>query len=560
MTSIDEVMRALGDGDVLTPLDVQIARVLVRRSGEGGGKALATAIGAAFTSKACREGHSAITIARIVEQVHEARTELGGSAPSALSDEGETWWTSMLMDSACVSDGTTLTPLVLRDGMLQFWRYHAAEGRIARRVRELVATNGASPAFSIITGGPGTGKTTTAARVLVELAERTPHLRVALAAPTGKAAARLTESMRLRFDDINGDNGSRAYPAADARTLHRLLGYSQHKDAFANTAENPLGEDIVIVDEASMVDVLMMDALLRATKPGARLMLVGDHNQLASVDAGDVLGVLCRAARDEGAGSPLYESVTWLDKSWRFGQHPAIGELAKAILAGDADMVLKTCGGQSPSDVRLCPPPSDTDALLEPLRKHLDRCLGAASPAALLDALGTFRLLAPERKGRLGVDRINVAVERWLARQGHAVHERWYHGRPVLVTANDYSTGVFNGDLGVVWREGASASVHFPAGGGTTRALAPVKLPAVETAWAMTVHKAQGSEFDEVLVVLPEHESRILSRELLYTAVTRARNAVTIFSSEAAIRSAVGRAAERTSGLAALLRGDGAPA
>ena len=288
MNPIGEVMRALGDGDVLAPLDVQIARVLVRRSDESGDRALATSICAAFTSKACREGHSAITIARIVEQAREARKELGGATASALPDEGDAWWTSTLKDSACVSDGTTLTPLVLREGVLQFWRYYAAEGRIARRVREMVAANGESPAFSIITGGPGTGKTTTAARVLVELAERTPHLRVALAAPTGKAAARLTESMRLRFDEIKGGDGARAYPAADARTLHRLLGYSQHKDAFTNNADNPLGEDVVIVDEASMVDVLMMDALLRATKPGARLMLVGDHNQLASVDAGDV--------------------------------------------------------------------------------------------------------------------------------------------------------------------------------------------------------------------------------------------------------------------------------
>ena len=556
MSDPGALLRTLSETLMFDPIDVQLAGVLTRRANATGDRAIALALGAAFTSRAVREGHSAITIAQLSEQTREMRTQLGDAVLAVPPDDEDSWWVRMLRSSTdAVGGATGLTPLVLDDGMLQFRRYYDAESRIAEHVRRAVQVGGGGnpPAFSIITGGPGTGKTTMVARMLTEMIAREPQLRVALAAPTGKAAARVSETMRQRLDSRAADDAMRARIPGTAQTLHRLLGYRPWNDRFERNQDNPLGEDLVIVDEASMVDVLMMDALLRALKPGARLILVGDHNQLASVDAGDVLGALCRAAHAAGPGAPLYECVTWLTKSWRFGEHPAIGALANAILAGDPEAVLEVCADGSHSDVQLNPPPPDTDTLLAPLLSHLEECLGADSPAALLGALERFRVLAPEREGRLGVEGINIAIERWLARRGHPVRERWYHGRPVLVTANDYSTGIFNGDLGVVWRESDSVMVHFPAEGGGTRAVAPAKLPLVATAWAMTVHKSQGSEFDEVLVVLPEHESRVLGRELLYTAVTRARHAVTIFASEAAISQAVARPAERTSGLAARL-------
>jgi exodeoxyribonuclease V alpha subunit len=385
-------------------------------------------------------------------------------------------------------------------------------------------------------------------------------LRAALAAPTGKAAARLTESIRQRLDIVERETGGRARAPAEAQTLHRLLGYSPRTDTFSHGEADPLDDDLVIVDEASMVDVLMLDALLRALRPGAGLMLVGDHNQLASIDAGDVLGALSRTALAAAPGSPLRRSVTRLEKSWRFELQPAIGTLANAILAGDADATLRACADAATPQVRIRPPAPSTDALLDPIVPNLERCLAARSPEALLDALESFRLLAPEREGRMGVHGINAAVERWLARHGHPVHEPWYHGRPVLVTANDYTTGVFNGDLGVVWREGGNVVVQLRGSDGAARPIAPVRLPSVETAWAMTVHKAQGSEFDDVLVVVPETASRVMNRELLYTAVTRARRGVTIVGSDGAIRSAVARSTGRTSGLAARLAELAAPA
>jgi exodeoxyribonuclease V alpha subunit len=558
VSDLRELLGALRETLMLDAIDVQIAGVLTRRTNATGEEAMALALGAALASRAVREGHSAITIGQLSEQTREMRTRLGVAALPVPPDDEDSWWVRMLGSGTdAVGEATGLMPLVLDDGMLQFRRYYDAESRIAEHVRRAVQVGGRGggnpPAFSIITGGPGTGKTTMVARMLTEMVVREPELRVALTAPTGKAAARVSETMRQRLGTLDADDATRARIPAVAQTLHRLLGYRPWADRFERNEDNPLGEDLVIVDEASMVDVLMMDALLRALKPGARLILVGDHNQLASVDAGDVLGALCRAAHAAGRGAPLYECVTWLTKSWRFGEHAAIGALANAILAGDPEGVLAVCADGSHSDVALNSPPPDTDTLLAPLLSHLEECLGADSPAALLGALERFRVLAPEREGRLGVEGINTAIERWLARRGHPVHERWYHGRPVLVTANDYSTGIFNGDLGVVWRESDSVMVHFPAEGGGTRAVAPAKLPLVATAWAMTVHKSQGSEFDEVLVVLPGHESRVLGRELLYTAVTRARLAVTIFASEAAIWQAVARPAERTSGLAARL-------
>ncbi|MCX6027675.1 MAG: exodeoxyribonuclease V subunit alpha [Chloroflexi bacterium] len=553
-----DVLRRLADGKVIEPFDAQLAGVVVRRgcrtrTGEetadqplAGDQALAIALAAAFACRACGDGHSAISVAELGGQALEAQTRMPGALPPNHDYDRADWWTELLRGATCVSDGRAPAPLVLRDGLVQLWRYFKAEERIARRVHEMLRAGGAAPAFEIITGGPGTGKTTYIADKLKQMVVA-DTARTALAAPTGKAATRLTETLRQRLGEVQ--------LPLKASTIHRLLGTSKRTTTFTHNEENHLAEDFVIVDEASMVDVLLMDALLRAMKPGARLMLVGDQHQLSSVGAGDLLGELCREAKDEGPGSPLFLSVTWLTRSWRFEERPGIGALAKGILAGDGDAVLAACADSAAPYVQLQVPPRNPEAILEPVLPHLRKCLEADSPAALLDALGAFRLLAPEREERLGVSGINAAVERWLEGQGRAVRQDlWYHGRPVLVTENNYALGVFNGDLGVVWRDDDGVAVYFPAEGGATRKVSRARLPRVETAWAMTVHKAQGSEFNEVLVVFPEYESRLLSRELLYTAVTRARQSVTIFAGEGAIRSAVGRSTGRTSGLAGRLR------
>lgn len=534
-------------------LDLQLATTLVRRGKESGDQAMAVALAVALLSRALREGHSALAITELARQARQGGPAPAGPAPAEPPVDDEAWWTRTLTASALVSNGDVMTPLVVRSGLLQFRRYYEAERRIAERVLELATSfsDAGVPAFSIITGGPGTGKTTLVARTLARLFSIDPGLRVALAAPTGKAAARLTESIRLRWEELAKESGAPSRPPLEARTLHRLLRYSQSRDRFLANRQDPLDEALVIVDEASMVDVLMLDALLQALKPGARLVLVGDHHQLASVDAGDVLGALYRAAGEAGPVSPLGRAVETLTKNWRFEAQPGISTLASAILAGDAKGTVAACGGHG--EARLLSPPASLAALLTTIEGHLERCLAADSPEAALHALESFRILAPEREGPLGVNSINAAVERWLARRGRGVQEHWYHGRPVLVTANDYSTGVFNGDLGVVWRSGDALAIRFRTPDGATRAIPPLRLPAVETAWAMTVHKAQGSEFDDVLVVIPERESRVMSRELLYTAVTRARKTVTLVGTEASVRRAVGKSSTRTSGLVARL-------
>ena len=552
MSAVPAMLTVLGEGGAFEAIDLQLADVMVRRSGLAESAGPPVALLTALLSRARREGHSGLTLTQLAEQALSLRDEAKDVLSGAVDDPK--WWERTLASIPIIGTGSGFAPIVLRSPLLQFWRYYEAESRIADRVvraLRLPADNVLAP-FGIITGGPGTGKTTLVARMLTDLEKKAPALTVALAAPTGKAAARLSESIRARTAEA-GDGRAMLTTVSEARTLHRLLRYSPNTDTYRANESDPLDEDLVIADEASMVDILMLDALLRAIRPSGKVLLVGDHHQLASVDTGDVLGTLCRTA-DSGTLPALKDRVTTLTRSWRFEKQPAIGQLANAVLAGDAALAEQVCsGGGEVSSVRLMPLPPAASQLLEPVVPQLRRCLQAKSPEESLAALDAFRILAPEREGRLGVQGINDAVERWLAQHGRAVHEPWYHGRPVLVTANDYATGVFNGDLGVVWRDGANVSVHFPGNDRTIRAIAPIRLPAVETAWAMTVHKAQGSEFDRVLVVIPDHDSRVMSRELLYTAITRARENVTLMANPASLERAIARRTGRTSGLEARL-------
>ncbi len=556
MSDLQAMLHDVKVSGTFEPLDCQLAALLVRRSHISGEPAIAIVLATLLLSRAVREGHSALTITQLARQARHLQSDAAVAVLIDLSVADEAWWTEILSSSPLVSGGTDQLPIVLVGELLQFKRYYDAEMRIADRVRTLLREPQADglPAFSIVTGGPGTGKTTFVARRLLELQATHADLRVALAAPTGKAAARLSETIRQRMDELAQSTGMRAEAPAEARTLHRLLGYSPNTNTFRRNATDPLDDDLVIIDEASMVDVLMLDALLRALKVGARLMLVGDHNQLASVDAGDVLGALCRAALTAKDHGPLNASVTVLSTSWRFADQPAIGTLASAILSGDVEAVLRACTQSDTPEVGLRALTVSSDDLVEFIVPGLERCFSAQSPDDLLAAVESFRVLAPEREGRTGVSGINAAIERWLARRGHPVLDTWYHGRPVLVTANDYSSRVYNGDVGVVWREAGEVAVYFRGNDGKVRAIAPVRLPSVETAWAMTVHKSQGSEFDDVLVVLPEHESRTMSRELLYTAVTRAKRRVRIMGSDSALAVAVRRVTGRTSGLAERLQ------
>ena len=562
--SVDHRLTAFFDAAVeqylLSTSDRILGELTVRRAGLSGETAVPIAVAVALLARARDDGHSALSLSDLAAEATELARELaaavGTDASGALMHERDpAWWRAMLIAVPSVVQGansSAASPLVLHGSLVQFRRYFDAEQRIAAHLRMSLAHG--EPTFRVITGGPGTGKTTRIAELLIDTLARDPARRVALAAPTGIAAARLSESVRLRLDGMNASPDVRARVPQSARTVHRLLGYQPDRDRFWSRAGTPLPYDLVILDEASMVDVLLMDALVAALPPHATLLLVGDQDQLASVEAGDVFGAICRVAHDIGTGHALHDRVLRLTRSYRFEAHPTIGEAAAAILAGDVAALSALVHDPARTDVRWVPAPHDRAELLALLVPHLERCLSAESPAAALTALDGFRVLCAEREGTWGVAGINAEVERWLRSQGTVITERWYHRRPVMVIANDYGTQLFNGDVGVAWEAHGELLVHFPGPEGATRAIQPARLPETQTAWAMTVHKAQGSEFTNVIVMLPAKGSRVLGRELLYTAVTRARGHVLIVGDETVMGSAVSRTVRRGSGLEAILR------
>lgn len=531
-------------------------------------------------------------------------------------------WCAQLLQLRCCGaalapDGMVdaeVTPLVVDGTRLYLRRFHDAERRVARAISERVqqprandlsasaelfrklfphaamstdwqaaaAVAALRSSLVFITGGPGTGKTTVAARLLALLIARAPSVTVAVAAPTGRAAARLSEAIggAVQREQLHAFVGAQL--PTSGNTLHRLLGYAPWNDQFRHHAGNPLPHDVIIVDEASMVDVLMMDALFSAVKADARVIVLGDPDQLASVDTGFVLGDVARAAQPAhdalsalhstsfandyaalsgGAASlipsqatvpPLRDAVVRLRVSYRFGQRPGIGALATATQAGHADEALRVLDDATYDDVSLDAPGS-VAALLAPILPQLTEYLHATTPEAALGALARFRVLCALRDGETGVAGVNSAIERWLSQQGYVVNG-WYDHRPVLITANDPSLRLFNGDVGSTLAVDGVPYVHFPLADGGSRAIAPSRLPAHETAWAMTVHKSQGSEFDHVRLVLPDADTRILTRELLYTGITRARERVTIVGTAAMVRLATSRTVARASGLVDRLR------
>jgi exodeoxyribonuclease V alpha subunit len=430
--------------------------------------------------------------------------------------------------------------------------------------------------LTVLTGGPGTGKTTTVAKVLALLQHLAgPGVRIALAAPTGKAAARLQEAVRSGIRQLSEQHSS-ALTAPDATTLHRLLGpLPATATRFRHDRQRHLPFDVVVLDETSMVSLPMMARLLEALRPNARLVLVGDPDQLASVEAGAVLGDLVARAPvaswlpavldpllpgDLPSGSEavdaLRNGVVRLTQVHRHGAE--IGSLAEAIRTGDTDAVLGRLRAGDPAigwyDTEGERPDVAALAALREDAEAAGLAMTAAAEsgdaAAALRALDQHRVLVAHRRGRAGVTRWASQVEGWVAAAtDRADGGRWYPGRPLLVTANDRDVGLYNGDTGVVIREPGGALVAAFGETEHPRAVRLHRVPSAEAVYAMTVHRGQGSAFDAVSVVLPPASSPLLARELLYTAVTRARSRVRIVGSEAAVRRAVTRPVRRASGL-----------
>ena len=401
---------------------------------------------------------------------------------------------------------------------------------------------------SVITGGPGTGKTSTLARVLAVLAHSIGPLRVALAAPTGKAAARMAQAVSLAAADPSFPAEDRAHVQdLSAATLHRLLGVlPENGTRFRHHRGNKLPHDVVVVDETSMVALPMMARLLEAVRPDTRLVLVGDPDQLASVEAGAVLEDLVT-----GFGAGPDSPVRRLERVHRFGEQ--IGHLAAAVRDGEADAAwqLLTSG----SDELLLVEPTDLDSIdrmVAPTALALAEAARSGDRTAAVAALDRHRLLCAHREGPYGVRSWNRRVERLLMTElGVDWLPPWYAGQPLLVNGNDYGLRLWNGDTGVVCTDGDGLVAVIADGSAPEgRELSLSRLADVSTAHAMTVHRSQGSQFDEVTVLLPDPDSRLLTRELLYTAVTRARRRVRVVGGEESVRAAVARRAERATGLA----------
>ena len=425
--------------------------------------------------------------------------------------------------------------------------------------------------LAVVCGGPGTGKTFTVLRVLVLLQRfaATP-LRIALAAPTGKAAQRLGESVRAGLDALPLDAAERARLPTDASTLHRLLGFRPQAVDPRHGREHPLDLDVLVVDEASMVDLPLMAKLLRALPASARLILLGDPDQLPAVENGAVLATLSACNRDNAyspvaarwieaatgeqvAQAPsrtaLADGIVRLERPRRFGGESGIARLVRAIRIGDPARVFDVLADSDDITWHAGPRRLDSRDRIGALRTAHAGLLAAQSPLDALDALARFRLLCALREGPSGVAGLNAAVE--TALHGAQARGSLYAGRPILVTSNDPALGVYNGDVGILFGEspGAPLRAWFTRSDGEVRAHLPAQLPAFESAYAMTVHKAQGSEFDTVELVLPPAPHALLTREWFYTAVSRARRHLVVEGSRDVIAAALSRQVERFNGL-----------
>ncbi|MEM7354959.1 MAG: exodeoxyribonuclease V subunit alpha, partial [Acidobacteriota bacterium] len=610
------LLETLAAAGALQPIDLHLARLLQRRG--AGDSADLVALAGALVSRERGRGHSCIDPS---DWAGRALPTDDAAFLPPLPDL--TSWRRALDSSPLVSHGERSTPLILdAAGRLYLSRYWHAEQRLSRTLRARLespppeldaealaplfnrlftaptdrAPEDSAPAdntvdwqavaaaaalasrLTLVSGGPGTGKTTTVARILVLLAAVDPTTRIALAAPTGKAAARLGEAISEQLATLPIDDELRERVPHSAATLHRLLGYDPRRDRFRHHARRPLVCDALVVDEASMVDLLMMDAALSALPRSARIILLGDKNQLASVETGSVFGDLCTAARSEAgtsshfaelfrrlgggtmpvsehlAAGDLADTAVELRISYRFRDQPGIGELAGAIRRGDADRTQAALEDPRLDDIGHLEPPAEQEAAILPIVPALEDYLAAESPAAALERLTRFRILCARRRGDWGIERLNRVVERTLAQRDHPIGERWYPARPILITANDYQVRLFNGDLGICWPVEGRLWAFFPGPGDEPRRLPLAKLPPHDTAWAMTVHKSQGSEFDHVLLVLGDTDTLVLSRELLYTGITRARRRVMVVGSIDLVRAATRRGSRRASGLVDALR------
>ncbi|WP_145516453.1 exodeoxyribonuclease V subunit alpha [Yersinia aleksiciae] len=613
--------QALGD-HLLRPLDLQFSRMIA------GDNNPMLQLAAAILSAEAGAGHVCLPLSYLQPDL------LFGGRQSALSQAlwqaagapDESRWVQALNNSPAVSDGSQPTPLILQNNRLYLQRMWQYEGDVVRFIasdstatwvneprdvnetllrttldrlfglagtevdwQKVAAAVAATRRISVISGGPGTGKTTTVAKLLTALIQLSQgqRLRIQLAAPTGKAAARLTESLGNAIRQLVLTDDERKLFPDQASTLHRLLGAQPNSQRLRYHRGNPLNLDVLVVDEASMVDLPMMARLIAALPAKAQVIFLGDRDQLASVEAGAVLGDICRFAewgyselRAEQlarlTGCSLLgvipigdvptdavnvrDSLCLLRKSYRFDEKSGIGQLALAVNAGKSNKALSVLSSTY-SDIE-CFSLADSDdyqVLLEDCaagyQHYLQLATSGAHAVDVLAAFDRYQLLCALRTGPFGVSGLNERIEQLLHRKrfierASGPSGRWYVGRPVMIGLNDSALGLFNGDIGIaLYDSEGELRVHFQLPDGNIKSVQPSRLPSHETAYAMTVHKSQGSEFEHTALILPNTFMPVLTRELVYTAITRARQRLTLYCSHAVLSHAIRTPTQRRSGL-----------
>lgn len=612
-------------------IDRAFVRLLFTHVPEADAAAL---IGALLASAQLARGHICVDLAVALANPRALLPALSAPIEELLAGMTVPGWTNSLCGALADTDAGS-RPLVVDNGRLYLRRYWQYETLVADALSEralqshtvpadlrerldrffepyrdeaerdhssvhwqtVAAATAAASGLVVVSGGPGTGKTTAVVRllaVLQELAlEQGRPLAIRLAAPTGKAAARLGESIASAAAELPS-SAAAALPQ-EVTTVHRLLGSRPGSRAFRYGRANPLPADLLVIDEASMVDLELMAAVVSALRPDARLILLGDRDQLASVEAGAVLAELCEAA-DAGysptaaarieaqtgyrvpvaaAAGALADQVVVLRRSHRFEADSGIARLAEAINSGDSVAALAALDDGGADVGHVATPVDGSGAVARCAVDGMPSSAGYreffqsmqavggqiddAAALALLERFNRVRVLCALRSGPFGVEALNAAIAAELFDAGLIdTPTGWYAGRPVMVTRNDYSLGLMNGDVGITVRNGDGAlRVLFQAAGADgleVRRIPPSRLTAVETVYAMTVHKSQGSEFDHTLLVLPPVDSPGVTRELLYTAVTRARRRFSLVAARMSVfESGIGRRTLRASGLAAVL-------
>ena len=510
-----------------------------------------------------RDRHTCVDL----DQIADWLTTEGESVQLDLPTDAATWLAATKLCPLVFGEPGQSTPLIVDQSRVYLNRSFVEEGAIASAL-----TRNNAKHLHIVLGGPGTGKTREVAMKFIQLFRSGEQdIRVALAAPTGKAAARMREVLKSQCDklkntpegnDVNWEAADAAIGSAFSGTVHALLGFGPSRDVrYKFNADNHLPFDWVVIDEASMLPSSMMYRLVEALDPATSLLLVGDPDQLASVDAGSVLGDIAKVATQEG--SVLFPRTLPMRDQWRLPEE--IDGLARLLrletpIGGQAlgnsehvDAVIKYLQSNK-TLISWINPDTDKDELVGVRQKVVDhaRQLHTAAlsgdPQAALNKRQELQLLCAHREGRTGVSYWNGFVEHEL---GPYTETPWYLGRPVMVTRNNRAVDLYNGDVGIIVPGADGVPVGAFSEGSTFRLVPTMRLEDVESVHALTIHKSQGSEYDDVIVVLPNDSSRILTRELFYTGVTRTKNRLTIVGNETVVRSAVSQAIRRASGLAA---------